>query len=439
MLLKQILKYFCYICGIVLGSLIILVIYLVWFQPPFYFPTPTGDCAVATREYHWINEKRKEIFADDPEHQSRELMVKFWYPLAEQKPIISSDPYRQAETRFYRRHRPLLWLGSLSRPMYAYAQQNADGSIVDTQLPVIIFSPGQGGTYDSNTAHCQELASHGYLVISISHPYDSYVVQFLDGRVINGLAWVAQREKSSFFDRRKQNDEDIEVRIADVLFVLNKLEEINDDESSPFYQHIDLQNIGVMGQSYGGSTAVQACRRDDRIKAGIDMDGSLFGVDSIRPIKKPFMFLLAGDSVDMFDQMPMDPDDWKRFHISSLAEEQMVRQRYVLGIEQLARLGIHDFYIFVLQDAGHLDFTDIALHKEATILGRFFAYCNMLGDFGVGTIPGDRAVEITNRYILHFFDKYLKQKPSELLNDNGHFDEIKVVWRSLYIPKPIDD
>ena len=41
------------------------VVYLVWLQPSFYFPKPTGIYAVGSKTYHWIDSSRKELNAQD--------------------------------------------------------------------------------------------------------------------------------------------------------------------------------------------------------------------------------------------------------------------------------------------------------------------------------------------------------------------------------------
>ena len=48
--------------------------------------------------------------------------------------------------------------------------------------PVLLFSPGLGVARQSYTALCTELASRGYVVVAISHPYESPVTMFADGR-----------------------------------------------------------------------------------------------------------------------------------------------------------------------------------------------------------------------------------------------------------------
>ena len=48
--------------------------------------------------------------------------------------------------------------------------------------PVVLFSPGLAGVRSQNTAWAQELASHGYVVVALDHPYDSAAVVLADGR-----------------------------------------------------------------------------------------------------------------------------------------------------------------------------------------------------------------------------------------------------------------
>ena len=55
-ILKRLLKYFLYFIS---GAAILaagLVAYLIWFQPAFYFPKPTGAYSVGVKTYHWIEE-----------------------------------------------------------------------------------------------------------------------------------------------------------------------------------------------------------------------------------------------------------------------------------------------------------------------------------------------------------------------------------------------
>lgn len=62
-----------------------------------------------------------------------------------------------------------------------------DANISDQEAtyPVVIFSPGFGSPQDTYTSYLEDLASHGYIIFGINHPYVTDPTVFLDGRVIS--------------------------------------------------------------------------------------------------------------------------------------------------------------------------------------------------------------------------------------------------------------
>lgn len=74
----------------------------------------------------------------------------------------------------------------------------------------------------------------------------------------------------------------------DADFVINQLDQLNRDA---FEGKLDMDNIGMMGHSFGGATAFNAAYSNPRIKAGINMDGSLYNVNGKQAISKPFLFM----------------------------------------------------------------------------------------------------------------------------------------------------
>jgi dienelactone hydrolase len=430
-LLQRLLKYILYFIS---GAAILtagLVAYLIWFQQPFYFPKPTGQYAVGKTTYHWIDAKRRETLNNAPEYPNRELMVNIWYPAEGTLGDKPATPYAPYLVEYMKKHNKMLWLLALSRPTYSYA--NFEATILQNKLPfpVIIFSHGaEGGTRDSNTAHCEELASHGYVVIGISHTYQGGVVKFPDGRIADSTKFFLGKEKMNFIERRKSTDkEETNIWVSDVQFVLDQLEKINHNKTSMFFERLDQNNIGIFGQSMGGSTAIQACRRDTRIKACVDLDGSLFGSDVTKSFDKPFMGVFAGDSVNIVNQLLSTQKDWKSFRITTKEEAKMVIARYISGAEQLANAIGHDAYVFVVNNAGHIDFTDTTFLKSASLISRLVAKfrLGLNSDFGVGSINSFRVTKIATAYLVNFFDKYLKDQPSELLDGREHvYPEVEV-------------
>lgn len=395
------------------------VVYLIWFQSPFYFPKPTGRYSVGVKTYHWVDTSRKETLANDPIHPNRELMVNVWYPAKNKSPEKPTTPYAPYIVDFCKKNQKIVWLlAGLSRPIYSYAQPKALLAQDEPRYPVIIFSHGFGVTRDGNTAHCEELASHGYVVVGISHTYDASIVQFPDGRIADGFKSIEKRFRKleKYNDLEKQMHQAIEPWISDVHFVLDQLEKLTSNNASIFYQRFDQENIGIFGHSMGGATAIQICRRDARVKAGVNLDGSLFGSDVTKKFDKPCMFMLSEDTVKIFER-PWTRNDWKNFIISSQDEEKKFKAIYLPAIKELTQSIGHDVYTFVVKNAGHADFCDNAFgNKSASLCCRILVVLGAGEALAVGKINGFRATKIVNAYLVNFFDKYLKGKPSELLD-----------------------
>ena len=414
-ILKSILRYALYTA---LGITVMasgLIVYLIWFQPPFHFPKPTGKYAIGVKTYHWIDEARKETFSDDPTHPNRELMVKIWYPSTGKLPQKPSSPWAPDLVKHLRKNKQLLWLLGASRPTFTYTKPNSPINPSKT-FPIIIFSHGaKACNYNSNTAQCEELASHGYVVVGINHTYNSILTKFPDDRIISSPKAANEITKNETFTQTKQAfDKEMETWTSDAQFVLNQLESLNNNGKSIFYQRLDQKHIGMFGHSFGGATAIQMCRRDSRIKAGVDLDGGLFGSDRARTFDKPVMFLL-NESIKKMGYGPSSHSTKSGFKIKTSGEDQIFRSLVYFSIVQLTKSIGNKAHAFIIDGTKHLDFTDVALLKQASILS---SLTGLIGNLGLlqGKIDGFRATNITRAYLAEFFDKYLKGQPSPLLD-----------------------
>lgn len=101
--------------------------------PQYKNPEITGNHKIETSSYTFTDENRIEEFTDTGEN--RKVTVEFWYP-------------KEAEGKY----------------------------------PLIIFSHGAFGVKMSNTSTFMELASNGYVVCSIDHPYHAAGTMDVDVR-----------------------------------------------------------------------------------------------------------------------------------------------------------------------------------------------------------------------------------------------------------------
>jgi hypothetical protein len=151
-------------------------------------------------------------------------------------------------------------------------------------FPVVVYSPGNGSWRNASTALVEELVSHGFIVVTIDHPYDGEAVEFPDGTI--ALAQPLRQPNPALSNPLAQWDASVQprliVRVADVRFVLDALAAINagrnpDAEHRPLPAHLagalDLSRTGMFGHSLGAATTIEVMREDQRVRVGFMMDG----------------------------------------------------------------------------------------------------------------------------------------------------------------------
>lgn len=170
------------------------------------------------------------------------------------------------------------------------AFQDAPPERNEQRWPIVLFSPGLAGTRAQNTSWAQELASHGYFVVAVDHPYDSPAVALDDGSVI---ATTVRNTGDRDVDNLA-TDRLTETRAEDLSFVIDQLEAMGRSElRSPFSGRLDTRSIAVAGHSVGGAAAIQAAQQDSRVDAVINLDGLPRNVVSER-FPQPVLAIVAG-------------------------------------------------------------------------------------------------------------------------------------------------
>lgn len=176
----------------------------------FTLPEPTGPDRLGTVSLHLVDTTRTDPWVAS--HPPRELMVQLWYP-----------------AQSARGYAPAPWLSPGAVPHFAetfglpadvvratltHARQGAPVQGRRGGHPVVLYSPGLGGDRGTGTALVEELASHGYVVVTIDHTHDASEVEFPDGRV--EVAAIPEIDDAVITQAA-------EVRVADTRFVLDQL------------------------------------------------------------------------------------------------------------------------------------------------------------------------------------------------------------------------
>jgi hypothetical protein len=153
--------------------------------------------------------------------------------------------------------------------------------------PVLLFSSGYFiETLTSNSALMEELASHGYVVASLSHPGEDLATVFPDGRVA-GLDLAHPFVAGSAEALGPQSDASLALWMADARYMLDELELRGAAGSGDVLAgKLDLARVGAFGIAQGGTLAARLCREDARCAAGASLDGP-----AAAPAERPFLFV----------------------------------------------------------------------------------------------------------------------------------------------------
>jgi dienelactone hydrolase len=277
---------------IVAAVLVVLLLPLLTFGvasvAPLALPAPTGAYAIGRLRLDWVDQGRPEVVTPD-EGDRREVIAEVWYPAQDDSGVQA--PYVPELERIAD---GLVASGELGRVQawglrFVRAHGRTDAAVAATPqtFPVILLSPGNATNAEFYASFAEDLASLGYVVVGLNHPYDVAAVALQSGTV--ALYTGPDRPSPDYVEAR------VAERVADARFTLDRLAELNVGDG-PLAGRLDLDRVGIMGHSLGGLTATQACVADSRLKACVNLDGLQGGGPfSVRPVgtvpAQPFLFV----------------------------------------------------------------------------------------------------------------------------------------------------
>lgn len=322
----------------------------------------TGDYSVGTAEAILVDSSRVETFEEDGSY--REVPVYFFYP-----------------------------------------EQPAE-----EQLPVVFFSHGAFGYYKSNYSTYAELASNGYVVISMEHPYHSMFTKdtngntiIVDGEMFNNTMRIQDTRDGSITEEEvfEITKEWIDLRLADANFVIDTMEAASEtaalsdtwnissedaQQVTALLPLIDFEHIGFMGHSLGGATAVSLGREREDIDAVIDLDGTMLG---------EVLYVENGIDVVNTDTypVPLFSIDNQEHHDERISMKEKGEIYTNNIVHDNAVIGYNTY----IKNSGHMNFTDLPMFSP--VLAKML---------GTGEVNSEECMQTVNQLVREFFDEYLK-------------------------------
>ncbi|MGW0468567.1 alpha/beta hydrolase family protein [Streptomyces sp. NPDC003027] len=236
-------------------------------------PAPTGPYKIGATTLHLVDPSRNDPW--DPATGVREVMVTVLHPARTVRgfpraPQLTEDA-AELFTVFAPRIRPGLPEAGVDWAA-TRAHAHTGAPVLPGRRPVLLYSPGGGDARTMGTSLAEELASHGWAVVTVDHPGDASEVDFPTARPgrdkVRPTVFVRPPDAEQFRTM-------IDTRLADIRFVLDRLEALE----GPLGRALDLGRIGVYGHSAGGTAAAQTLYDDPRVAAAVNLEGHLDQAD----------------------------------------------------------------------------------------------------------------------------------------------------------------
>lgn len=210
----------------------------------------------------------------------RKLSLMFFYPsdeTGEECPYMDAEYQRKAGT------------GACDNGVKTYCYGNVKLSPREKRYPVVIYNHGLSGFQMESTVLCADIASNGYIVVGIGHPYGSGAVTYEDMSVF---------EPDESFTVSRNNLAPLgNLWYEDINFAVEFIERLNREDMSngkrdafdggnrddgpnrkiDFAGRLNLDDgISLLGVSFGGCCSVGAALAGAKIRCAINLDGGLF-------------------------------------------------------------------------------------------------------------------------------------------------------------------
>jgi len=295
------------------------------------------------------------------------------------------------------------------------------------KFPLVIFSHGAFGYYQSNMSTYNELASNGYVVIALDHPYHSFFTTDTNGKTItvnpefiNSVMAVnsGKYTESEIFEMSKSW---MNIRVNDISYVIDSIKNASSDGINQnwflFDQEenincvlniINTDKIGVMGHSLGGAASVEIGRLRNDVSAVIDLDGTMLGEYVSVTECEPYEFEgRTYTEINNFNQAPYTTPilsiDNDEHHYSRLEAD---RIGMLYANNEVMKNAVEGFDTYV-KNSGHMNFTDLPL--IAPVLAKMFK---------IGSVDVQECLDITNNLVLNFMNCYLKDQGIFTIEDS---------------------
>lgn len=334
---------------------------------PVALPAPTGPHPVGRAIFTWTDPSRADPLSPDDPPGPRRLSVWLWFPAAGSS-TGTAAPYLPGAWQGLHLPGPAGWGESAFDRVDVHTLSHAD--IAAGRFPVVVLLPGLGLSAPQYSALAVDLASHGYLVAGVTPTYSANLT------VLHGQAVQASSlgNPSGFSGGHGGASTRTALRLmrvwsADAKFAAGRVRALG--SGGRFAGHIDTTRVAYVGHSFGGTSALEACRTDPRCVGAADLDGAEFGGVVDQGLRVPLLLVGHQGSCTTALCGPATGSDWSDLAVA----------RRLLGHSRGHAWSVS------IDGTAHFDFTDYAAYYLALPLHALVP---------LGSADGHRALRLTS-------------------------------------------
>ena len=363
---------------------------------------PSGPHLVGMMDFVLVDESRDEKFAPG---SPRRVPIRAWYPAesvtGSPRPY-ATDPELELQVKTTMRLLPDPQKATEAFRVVSNSYENAPVKSLG-KIPTVVYSHGLGSYPQQNTPLMEHLASHGYLVLSVSHPYSTSAVIYENGEVVlldpqallgasvlhlDASLMTTPPDPSVRLEHHLQHaalSPLYQDWIDDVLHVLDRITAANlPENANQLAELIDPARTGTIGMSFG-SAAVIAGIQHETVKASVNLDGGIFDESVFDRESRIPLLIFHGDPNVTYRNK-------KSFPYSEFA------------FEEFESMGDRDDILrLTVQDTSHGSFQDFTLLPQSLI----DEVATQFPDYSLGETNGQEIVDIINVFVKQFFDQHL--------------------------------
>ena len=373
-------------------------------NPVFFLAKPTGPFVVGRTILRWMDRSRREDALPNVDMR-REVVAFVYYPASATGSWADYYPGLTGlgatpDTKILEKHFGSAWPAVSAGLVRSHAYEDAPFLNGPGLCPVLVFSPGGGAPLAAYSVQLEEMASHGYVVVGLEHPYDTALIIQPGHRLIPFIDRMPH-ETAQTAAWLEADVQQVLRWVADTKFALDEIQNLSQRRDTPFFGHLDLSRIGVYGHSLGGMAAARLCQTDSRIHACLNQDGEMFGIPfggtepipsviATQPTIAPFVDIYAHEQLASDAQLAA-------VHVTRKQFEDW-RHSKTEALRSFLRRNTSASHLVIIERPGftHGSFMDIGQLISAV----------------AGSDPSQArsSLELANRLTLAFFDATLRQE-----------------------------